>query len=220
MRVGWFLGLVLAFVVAAAALAPAAAQAREEPTPHAGAAASHEGHAPAQERNIFEYALDLTVWTIVVFLVLLWVLRRFAWGPMLEGLQRREHNIRSALEEAQRAREEAERVRGQLQAEMDRAADTVREMMDRARKDAQRSADELVARARGEIQTERDRLRREIDTARDQALQEIWRQAADLATHISSKAIRRQLSADDHRRLVDEALAELSQAGNSRRKVY
>ncbi len=220
MRVGWFLGLVLAFVVAAAALAPAAAQARQEPTPHAGTAASHEGHAPAQDRNIFEYALDLTVWTIVVFLVLLWVLRRFAWGPMLEGLQRREHNIRSALEEAQRAREEADRVRGQLQAEMDRAADTVREMMDRARKDAQRSADELVARARGEIQTERDRLRREIDTARDQALQEIWRQAADLATHISSKAIRRQLSADDHRRLVDEALAELSQAGNSRRKVY
>jgi F-type H+-transporting ATPase subunit b len=64
--------------------------------------------------------------------------------------------------------------------------------------------------------TERERLRRDISTARDQALQEIWNQTAQLATLISAKAIRRELTDEDHRRLVDEALAELRQASHER----
>ena len=75
----------------------------------------------------------------------------------------------------------------------------------------------MIAKARAEIQAERERLRREIEMARDQALQELWKQAADLATMISAKAIRRQLSAEDHRRLVDEALTELQGAAKAGR---
>jgi F-type H+-transporting ATPase subunit b len=192
--------------------------AAEEPAKADHAAAAHGGQgAPAGEKHDpLGLALDLTVWTIVVFAVLLFVLRKFAWGPMLEGLQKREQNIRLALEEAQQAREDAQKVRSQLQAEMSQAADKVRQMMDEARRDAQYMADEMVGKARSEIQGERDRLRREIDTARDQALQQLWGHAAQLAAMISSKAVRRELNLDDHRRLVDEAIAELRGAGNDR----
>jgi F-type H+-transporting ATPase subunit b len=55
-------------------------------------------------------------------------------------------------------------------------------------------------------------LQREIAAARDQALQQIWNQTANLATQISAKLLRRQLTPDDNRRLVDEALAEIGQA--------
>ena len=133
---------------------------------------------------------------------------------MLEGLQKREDNIRAALEDAQRARAEAERVRAELQAEMNQAAQKVRDMMDAARRDAERSTSEMLTKTRSEIQTERERLHREIDLAKDQALQQIWNQTAQLATLVSAKAIRRQLNEDDHRRLVDEAIAELRHAGN------
>jgi F-type H+-transporting ATPase subunit b len=89
-------------------------------------------------------------------------------------------------------------------------------MMDGARRDAQQLNDEMVAKAKSEITAERDRLRREIESARDQALSEIWKQTAQLATRVSAKAIRRGLSEEDHRRLVDEALTELSGAVGKR----
>jgi F-type H+-transporting ATPase subunit b len=166
--------------------------------------------------NLQEWPLG--VWTVVVFLVLVVVLRKYAWGPMLEGLQRREQNIRETVEETQRAREEAQRLRGELQAEMDRAAEKVREIMDQARRDAQHATDDMLGKARVEIQKERERLHRDIHMARDQALQEIWTQTAQLATLISAKAIRRQLNSEDHRRLVDEAITELRQAGKERQR--
>lgn len=180
-------------------------------------AAEHAGK-EAEENPILSPRFDLGIWTIVVFVLLLLVLRRLAWGPMLEGLQKREQNIRAAREDAERAREEAQRLRGELQAEMDRAAEKVRDILDEARRDAQRSTDDMLARARVEIQKERERLHREISMARDQALQEIWNQTAQLATLVSAKAIRRELTPDDHRRLVDDAIAELRQAGTERQR--
>jgi F-type H+-transporting ATPase subunit b len=176
-----------------------------------------DGHVESlnQEKpiNILGIATDLGLWTIVVFLLLLYILRKRAWEPMLEGLQKREQKIQGAIDDAQRARDDAKALEAKWQGQMDQAQGKVRELIDSARKDAQKMTDEMVARARTEIQGERDRLRREIETARDQALQELWNQTARLATVISAKAIRRQLSADDHRRLVDEALGEIRQAG-------
>jgi F-type H+-transporting ATPase subunit b len=100
---------------------------------------------------------------------------------------------------------------------MARANDKVREMLDEARKEAQSLKDDMVADARKDIQAERERLTREVNLARDEALQQIWNQGVQLAALISSKTIRRQLTPEDHRGLVDEALAELRRAkGNGR----
>jgi F-type H+-transporting ATPase subunit b len=74
----------------------------------------------------------------------------------------------------------------------------------------------LRAKATSEIQADRQRLRREVELARDQALQEIWTQAAQLATLISAKALKREVNTDDHRRLVDDALAELHETTQRR----
>ncbi len=166
--------------------------------------------------NLQEWPLG--VWTVVVFLILLFILRKYAWGPMLEGLQRREQNIRATVNEAQQAKQEAQRLRAELQAEMDRAAEKVRQLMDEARGKARQLTEEELSKARTETQKERERLHREISMARDQALQEIWNRTAQLATLVAAKAIHRELNVDDHRRLVDEAIAELQRAGNQRRR--
>lgn len=199
----WQTGMVLVAAVIGCLALPSLAGAADE---------------PGSKPNILSPRFDLTIWTIVVFGLLLLVLKKYAWGPMLEGLQKREHSIQGALDEAQRARDEAHRLRTQFQGEMDQASEKVRQMMEEARRDAQRTTDEMVAKARGEIQTERDRLRREIDRARDQALQELWAQTARLASLVSSKALRRQVTIEDHRRLVDEAIADLREAGTERQR--
>jgi F-type H+-transporting ATPase subunit b len=158
---------------------------------------------------------DLGLWTLVVFLLFYFFLKKIAWRPILEGLKKREDNIRGALDEAQKAREEAQRMREQWQREVDQAHLKVAAILDEGRRNAKALTDEMIAKARAEIQAERDRLRREIENAKDQAVQEIWNQAALLATAISAKAIRRQISAEDHRRLVDEALADLKKTGSA-----
>jgi F-type H+-transporting ATPase subunit b len=162
-------------------------------------------------KDLFGKALDLAIWTLVVFLVLLFVLGRFAWKPMLQGLEQRENTIRSELEQAQTERKEAQALNERWKEEMAKAQDQVREMLDEARRNGQRASEELLNKAKADAQAERERGRREIALATDQALQQIAAQTADLAALVSAKAIRRELTPDDHRRLVDEALAELNQ---------
>jgi F-type H+-transporting ATPase subunit b len=197
--------LLLALVVSAAAPAPAAAKDDEH-------AAAKEGGQKKAEPNILEPRLDLTIWTVIVFGLLLLVLRKWAWGPMLEGLQGRESRIRGALDEANMARDEAQKLRDQFQTEMDNVHGKIRELMDEARRDGQQTKDRLVAEAKAEIQQERDRTRREMERERDQAVQELWNQTAQLATLVSAKAIGRSLDDNDQRRLVDQAVAELRNA--------
>jgi F-type H+-transporting ATPase subunit b len=182
--------------------------------PSLALAAEGEGHGST---NPLTFAADLGVWTLVVFIVLLFVLRRWAWGPMLDGLHKREDSIRGAISEAQKAREEAHRMQEQWQQEMARAQDKVRDIHEEARRRAEQNANEITAKARADIQAERDRLRREIEVARDQALQELWNHTARLATEISSRVLRKQLGPDDQRRLMDVALSEIGKrpmAGN------
>jgi F-type H+-transporting ATPase subunit b len=159
---------------------------------------------------------DLGLWSLVVFLVILFILNKYAWGPIMEGLHKREETIRSAVEEAKLARAETERISREFKAKMDQAYAEIPKIMENARRDAEAHREEMRVQTTKEIQTERQRLRREIETARDQALQELWNQAAQLATLISAKAIGRSLTEDDHRRLLDEGIAELAKAGQAR----
>ena len=171
------------------------------------------------EEGVFKGALYLGIWTVVVFLLLLLVLSKYAWKPMLQGLEKREKDIHAAVDEARKAKEEAHQIRAQLEQERQKGYDEVRGMIEDARKEAEQLKERRKAEAEAEIAADRERLRRELALARDQALQEMWRQAADLATLVSSKVLRRQLNAEDHRNLLDEALQELPGAVEVRRRA-
>ncbi len=177
---------------------------------HPAGAEPHSG-AEGTPRDPFKSAaLDLTIWTIVVFFLLVLVLGRFAWKPMLKGLQKREQDIESAIEQAKKDQEESAALRAELQQELAKLNEQVRATMEQAYRDGQAAKDRMVAEARNEIQAERDRAHREIENAREQAVRDLWEQTAQLATLVSSKAIRRNMTLDDHRNLVDEAVAELN----------
>jgi F-type H+-transporting ATPase subunit b len=206
--------LLLGVVTAAVLSAPvhaAAAPHKEAAAPTDSDKEAGAGHGDANG-GVFGKALDLAIWTVVVFIVLLLVLGKFAWGPMMEGLKRREESIRAAIDEANKAKEEAARMRQEMQAEIAKVQDKQRQMIEEARRDAERLREEMKSEAQAQITAERERLRKEITTATDQALQELWQRTARLATEVSARAIRKNLGEDDHRRLVDEALRELKVA--------
>ena len=164
-------------------------------------------HQPGSFIDIHRY--DLGIWTLVVFGALFFILAKFAWKPFSEGLAKREASIAAAKDEAVKARHAAEDIQTKLKAEFAAAQDKIRAMMDEARRDA--DALKATERAVGqkEAQAERDRAKREIETAKEQALQEIQQTAVQLASLMSSKAVGRSMTDDDHRRLVAESLSEL-----------
>jgi F-type H+-transporting ATPase subunit b len=173
-----------------------------------------EGVAPDQ--NPMTMDVFLSICSILIFVLLLFILRKMAWTPMLQGLQKREESIRNSVEEAKKAREETARISAEFKVKMDEAYAEIPKIMENARREAEAFKEEMRSQTTKDIQAERQRLRREIETARDQALQELWNQAAQLATLISAKAIGRSLTEDDHRRLLDEAIAEIGQSASHR----
>ena len=193
-------GLIAALVMTAPSLAFAAA-----------AAGDDHGAAVAEKPNIFDLPArwDLSLYTLVVFGLLLFLLGRFAWPSILKGMQDREQAILTARDEAQAAQREAEGIRAELRNRLAAAQDEVRAMIEDARKDAEKlRATEREAGVK-EAAAERERSTTEIAAAKEQALAEIYEKSIRLASLMSSKAIKRQLTVDDHGRLVQDSLAEL-----------
>jgi F-type H+-transporting ATPase subunit b len=202
---------LIALVLTALALScPASLPAAEGP-PH-----PEGGKIAGVESGLFKGAVELSLWTIVVFVILLWVLHKFAWGPILAGLKAREEGIAHDKREAERARKEASDKLQELEAKMAKTESEVAGMIAKARQDAQATAAEELARGKAEIQAERDRSLRELAMERDHALQQMIKQTANLAALMSSKAIAKHISVDDHRALLNDALADFRAAGQIR----
>lgn len=153
---------------------------------------------------------DLSIYTLIVFALLFAILYVFAWPNIAAGLKKREEMLAAVKDAADKAKREAEEMSAKLKAEFATANDKVRAMLEEARRDA--DALRVTEREIGqkEAAAERERAKREIETAKDVALQEIYHKAVELATLLSTKAIKKNLTAADHRNLVDEALAELN----------
>jgi F-type H+-transporting ATPase subunit b len=158
---------------------------------------------------------DTAIWAIVVFVGLLLILRAKAWGPILEGLQKREETIRSSLEEAKHVRAEMVTLKADFQKELAEAHQQIPKLMEEARKKAEELSNEMRAKAAADIQVERERLRHEVEMAKDQAIKEIWEKSAQVATLIAANAIGRSLTDEDHRRLLDEAMQEMGRAARN-----
>jgi F-type H+-transporting ATPase subunit b len=158
---------------------------------------------------------DLGIYTLIVILLLVGILWKFAWPHIQEGLEKRETNIRSALDQAKQGQAEATALLAAAKREMDETASKVKAMLDEARRDADvLRASEREAAAK-DIAAEKERAKREIAAEKDAILKDVYDQSVKLAALMSEKALRRSVSPDDHRRLLDESIAELRSASKA-----
>jgi F-type H+-transporting ATPase subunit b len=172
-------------------------------------------HAAEAKKDPLEFTglkrYDLGIYTLIIFGVLLFILSKYAWPHIATGLRKREAAIIGAREEAQKVLHDAEDLRTKLKCDQQEAAERNRAEFERARKESEA----LIAQAREAMDKaaneRKAQAEREIEAAKTEALADIYRQAVDLATTLSAKTIARKISAEDHRQLVDEALAELKQ---------
>jgi len=162
---------------------------------------------PQFESHFFS---SLIFWEIVSFGILLWVLYKYAFTPLLETLETRERKIRESLEQAERLRVEAERRMQEYEAKLTVASRDAEAVLIQAKERAQRLLDENEQRLVAEAERVKADAAREIDQERRKAIQEIRNQATDLALLVAEKVVERSLTDADHRRFADEALAAVA----------
>lgn len=220
-RCGAVLSCAALFLGIAAAWGAPAAQAAAEPVAEASAheKPSAEEAESAVEPKVTpspaEFKTDLAIWTFVVFLVLLAVLTKFAWGPIVAGLQKREQGIADNIAAAQRSHDEAKQRLAEYEKKLAGAANEVRLMLDEARRDSELAKQEIIAEAKAAAHLEQQRGLREVRTATDQALKELSERSTNLAVELAGKIVQAQLKPADHSRLVQEAMTKFTVNGPS-----
>ena len=151
----------------------------------------------------------LFIWTILTFLVLVALLARFAWGPLLQALERRQAAISQALDDAQRARQELEKLHRESAQMMASARAEAEAIVARSRSDAESLREELKQKARSEAAAIVKNAERQIQLETARAVQQIRHEAVDLSVAIASKILKRQVSPEDNEALIQEALKQI-----------
>ena len=152
--------------------------------------------------------------TLIIFLLLLGVLYKTAWGPITAGLKSREDKIRSDIDAAERARAQADAARRKFEDQLATAETRVRELINQAQADGQQVASRLRAQAQEEPEEIKGRAMREIEQSQREALDQIRAEAATLATAVAEKILRREVNREDQRRLIEESLDEFQTVGS------
>jgi F-type H+-transporting ATPase subunit b len=206
-------GLPVAAAVAALHAVPASLLAQEGP-------------------GLFDINTGLSLWTLIVFLILLallgkfaWgpilrgfgillaLLGKFAWGPILRGLEARERNIQGSIDDAARLRSEAANALDRHRRQLREARHEASQIIVEAKEAASRLGSELESKAREESAAIVQRARREIEMERDAVLEAIRKETVGLALAAASRLVQQRLDAPEDRELVIDYLSSLSTTG-------
>lgn len=157
---------------------------------------------------------DLALWSLVVFIAFILVLSKFAWGPLSEGLDKREASIRQDIADAESARVKAEQMLAEHAKKLDGVQDEVREILAEARRDADHAKQEIISTAQSEAEATRKRAVGEIERAKDQAIEELFDAMATRIVDATEHVLGRSLSEADQQRFIDEALSQFSESSS------
>jgi F-type H+-transporting ATPase subunit b len=153
--------------------------------------------------------VGLMIWTLVVFGVSLYLLRRLAFPRIAEALDKRQHAIEESIDAAERTRKEADKLLAEYRERLSDARGQADEIVARARKTAEAHEEEVVGEARAKREEMMEQTRRDIEAETRRAIQEIRNEVADLTVLATEKVTRKTLTGEDQKRLVEEALSEL-----------
>ena len=165
--------------------------------------------AEESEGSLIDVVPGLMVWTIVTFLIVLWALRRFAFGRIQGMIDKRRDTIREALDEADKARPEARELRELVAREREEA----RAERERILEDTRRQARQQFERSRREAEEDLERRleenQRTLEAENRKLREQIRRDVVELTLLAAEKVTGKTLDADDQRRLIDETIDEV-----------
>lgn len=160
--------------------------------------------------GLFDVNLGLSLWTVVIFLLLVGLLGKYAWGPILAQVEAREKRIQDALDESAASREQAAKLLDEHKAQLADARRQASEIIAEGKSAGEKVRKEIEEKARVEAQGIVEAARREIQRERDQAIVELRRESVDLALAAASKLMGERLDDARDREMVMGYLEDLS----------
>ena len=176
--------------------------------------AAQEAEAP--KGGLLTPSAGLMFWTLAIFLVVLFVLSKFAYPKILEAVEARDKAMEDALAAAKRDREEAAALLAEHRKAVEAARDEAQKIITDARASGEKVRTDVIEQAHREQQAMLERARAEIIAERDRAMVELRRQTVDLAVRAASKVIERNLDAESNRVVVESFLASIAPLGTKR----
>ena len=165
--------------------------------------------AEESEGSLIDVVPGLMVWTIVTFLIVLWALRRFAFGRIQGMIDKRRDTIREALDEADKARSEARELRELVAREREEAKAEREKILDESRRQAQRQLEQAREAADTDLKERLAKNREELEAENARLREQIRRDVVELTLLAAEKVTGKVLDEDDQRRLIDETIAEV-----------
>ncbi len=163
--------------------------------------------------GLYDINTGLSVWTLIVFGILVFLLGKYAWGPILGAVEAREQGIQSALDEAASRNEEAAKLLAEHKEQLADARRQASELIAEGKAAGEGVRRDIEEKARAEAQAIVERARSEIERERDQAIQALRKESVDLALAAASRLMQEKLDQDRDRQLVERYLSELGSAG-------
>lgn len=155
-----------------------------------------------------DWRMDKALFTVVVFLLLLAGLYFMAWGPIMDGLAKRETGISTLIANAEKASADAASKLREYELKLEVAAQEAQNMLAQARKDAEVAGQKIISEAQAEAGRQKAQALAEIETAKRVAISELSSKATDLAFSLAKRVVGRELRAEDHQQLVAEVLTQ------------
>ncbi len=152
----------------------------------------------------------LFIWTIITFMVLFFVLAKFAWKPLLNMLKDREDMIRSSLDDAEKAKVELERLNEESEAIMAKARSEAQTILADGKAAAEKVKEDTVAKAKAQANKIREDAEKQIQVEKDKAIADIKQEVVNISLSVAEKLIRKNLSDTDNKALIEESLKKVN----------
>jgi F-type H+-transporting ATPase subunit b len=152
----------------------------------------------------------LMIWTVITFIVLLFVLKRVAWKPILTALDKRENDIKESLAQAEKAKDEARMILEENQANLAKAEEESRKIIEHSRTYAESLKEQLMRESKEQAKKIVDEASSEIQRKKDAAFEELKGQIAEIAVGAAEKIIRESLDAQKSKQVIDKYLNDVA----------
>ena len=169
----------------------------------ASTAASGGGGNPLQI-NIYTYIVQ-----IISFLILVWILAKFAWKPLMNMMEKRRQFIADSIANAEKQRTEAARIKQEYQEELRKARLEAKNIIEKATRESEKRAAEILAQAHKENERLKQTALAEIEREREKAVAEIRMQVIDMSIAVAEKLLRRKLDMEGQQELIDQFIQEV-----------
>ena len=178
----------------------------------AGAALTSPAHEGGWMEKWLSFDPGLFMWTIVTFLIVLFILKWKAWGPLMSALDKREKDIKNALSAADRAKENAEKASQDYEELIKKAHSESQQIISDSKISGEKVKNEIESAAKEKAEEMVGKAKIQIEAESQKAIQEIKSLVVDLSIEAATKILEKNLDSEDNRKLVDQTLDHLGQA--------